>query len=122
MLYYLLLAVPSSFLVEILESPNLWFFIAVILLEPGRSIVVDEQFHRQGQGQAMVQYLLQFACEIELQKIIVLTYVPEYFNKLGFSVIDKSSLAENIIEDSEPSPHKDPADEVAMEYIVGQGK
>jgi argininosuccinate lyase/amino-acid N-acetyltransferase len=83
-----------------------------------RSIVVDEAFHNQGQGQAMVQYLLEFSCEIELQQIIVLTYVPEYFNKLGFSLIEKSSLADNIIEDSEQSPHKDPEDEVAMEYIV----
>lgn len=83
-----------------------------------RSVVVDEAFHNQGQGQAMVQYLLQFAYEIELQKIIVLTYVPEYFNKLGFKLIEKSSLADNIIEDSEQSPHRNPDDEVAMEYIV----
>jgi len=33
-------------------------------------------------------------------------------------LIEKSSLASNIIEDSEQSPHKDPADEVAMAYIV----
>jgi len=83
-----------------------------------RSVVVDSAFHNQGHGQAMVQYLLEFAYEIELQKIIVLTYVPEYFNKLGFTLIEKSSLADNIIEDSEQSPHKDPEDEVAMEYIV----
>ena len=83
-----------------------------------RSVVVDKVFHNQGQGQAMVQYLLQFAYEIELQKIIVLTYVPEYFTKLGFALIEKSSLADNIIEDSEQSPHKNPEDEVAMEYIV----
>jgi len=83
-----------------------------------RSIVVDEPYHNQGQGQAMVQYLLEFASDIELQKIIVLTYVPKYFNKLGFTFIEKSSLADNIIEDSEQSPHKNPEDEVAMEYIV----
>ncbi|NQY34575.1 MAG: argininosuccinate lyase [Alteromonadaceae bacterium] len=83
-----------------------------------RSTVVDEEAHGQGQGQAMVQYLLEFAHQIELQKIIVLTYVPEFFNKLGFALIDKNSLAENIIEDSEQSPHKNPDDEVAMEYIV----
>jgi len=83
-----------------------------------RSVVVDEAFHNQGQGQAMVQYLLQFAYEIELQKIIVLTYAPEYFKKLGFVLIEKSSLADNIIEDSEQSPHKNPEDELAMEYIV----
>ena len=87
-----------------------------------RSVVVDEAAQKQGQGEALVQYLLEFAHQMELQQIIVLTYIPDYFDKLGFNVIDKTSLAENIIEDSEPSPNKDPEDEVAMEYIVGQSK
>ncbi len=81
-----------------------------------RSVVVTQEMRKQGQGEALVQYLLEFAHQMELQQIIVLTYIPEYFKKLGFKLIDKSVLAENIIEDSEPSPHKDPADEVAMEY------
>jgi len=85
-----------------------------------RSVVIDESAKNQGQGEALVQYLLEFAHQMELQQIIVLTYIPQYFAKLGFNLIEKSSLAENIIEDSKPSPHKDPADEVAMEYIVGR--
>ncbi|WP_114327167.1 argininosuccinate lyase [Candidatus Colwellia aromaticivorans] len=85
-----------------------------------RSVVIDENAQKQGQGEALVQYLLEFAHQMELEQIIVLTYIPQYFAQLGFNLIDKSSLAENIIEDSEPSPHKDPADEVAMEYIVGR--
>ncbi len=85
-----------------------------------RSVVIDKIAHGQGQGQALVQYLLEFAHQIELQRIIVLTYIPDYFQQLGFSLIDKSSLADNIIEDSEQSPHKEPADEVAMEYIVAR--
>jgi len=83
-----------------------------------RSVVVEESAQDQGQGQALVQYLLEFAHQMELEQIIVLTYIPAYFTKLGFNNIDKNSLADNIIEDSEPSLHKDPADEVAMEYIV----
>ena len=86
-----------------------------------RSVVVDDSAQKQGQGKALVQYLLEFAHQMELEQIIVLTYIPEYFEQLGFNLIDKNSLAENIIEDSEPSPNKDPNDEVAMEYIVGQG-
>ncbi len=87
-----------------------------------RSVVIDEKARKQGQGEALVQYLLEFAHQMELEQIIVLTYIPQYFEQLGFNLIDKNTLAENIIEDSEPSPHKDPADEVAMEYIVGQNK
>jgi len=87
-----------------------------------RSVVIEEKAQKQGQGEALVQYLLEFAHQMELEQIIVLTYIPQYFEQLGFNLIDKNTLAENIIEDSEPSPHKDPADEVAMEYIVGQSK
>ncbi len=87
-----------------------------------RSVVVEDSAQKQGQGEALIQYLLEFAYQMELEQIIVLTYIPKYFEQLGFNLIDKSSLADNIIEDSEPSPHKDPADEVAMEYIVGQSK
>ena len=83
-----------------------------------RSVVVQDDAQKQRQGEALVQYLLEFAYQMELEQIIVLTYIAEYFAKLGFNTIDKASLAENIIEDSEPSPNKDPADEVAMEYIV----
>ncbi|PKI17294.1 argininosuccinate lyase [Colwellia sp. 12G3] len=87
-----------------------------------RSVVVQDNAQKQGQGEALVQYLLEFAHQMELEQIIVLTYIPQYFEQLGFNLIDKNSLADNIIEDSEPSPHKDPADEVAMEYILGQSK
>jgi len=85
-----------------------------------RSLVIDEKAQKQGQGKALVQYLLEFAHQMELAQIIVLTYIPQYFKEIGFTTINKSSLAENIIEDSEPSPHKDASEEVAMEYIVGQ--
>ncbi|TWX51099.1 argininosuccinate lyase [Colwellia hornerae] len=85
-----------------------------------RSVVLQDDAQQQGQGKALIQYLLEFAYQMELEQIIVLTYIPQYFQQLGFNLIDKSSLADNIIEDSEPSPHKDPADEVAMEYILSQ--
>ncbi|MFT4724843.1 MAG: argininosuccinate lyase/amino-acid N-acetyltransferase, partial [Colwellia sp.] len=85
-----------------------------------RSVVLQDDAQQQGQGKALIQYLLEFAYQMELEQIIVLTYIPKYFQQLGFNLIDKSSLADNIIEDSEPSPHKDPADEVAMEYILSQ--
>jgi argininosuccinate lyase/amino-acid N-acetyltransferase len=85
-----------------------------------RSIVVEEDAHQQGQGVALVQYLLEFAHQMELKDIIVLTYIPTYFEKLGFGIIEKSSLADNIIEDSEPTELKDPNSEVAMKYTLSQ--
>ena len=99
---------------------------SLYIYEPGlaeiRSIVIDEACQKQGQGKALTQYLLEFAYEMELETIIVLTYIPEYFAQLGFNTIDKSTLADYIIEDSEPSPHKNPDDEVAMAYQVSRAK
>ncbi|REL37012.1 argininosuccinate lyase [Thalassotalea euphylliae] len=95
---------------------------SLYIYEPGlaeiRSIVVDDSWHGQGQGQALTQYLLEFAHMMELETIIVLTYIPDYFTKLGFSTIDKSTLADYIIEDSELSPNRHPEDEIAMAYQV----
>ena len=99
---------------------------SLYIYEPGlaeiRSIVIDKAFHQQGQGKALTQYLLEFAHLMELETIIVLTYIPDYFAALGFSVIEKSTLADYIIEDSEPSPHKNPEDEIAMAYQVSRAK
>jgi len=87
-----------------------------------RSIVVDQHSQGMGQGQALIQYLLEFARDMELQTVIVLTYVPDFFAGLSFRQIDKNSLAENIIEDSLPAAGKKPEDEVAMEYVLrGKG-
>lgn len=85
-----------------------------------RSLVVEENAQRKGQGEALVQYLLEFAHQMELEQIIVLTYIPQYFERLGFALMDKGLLAENIIEDSKPNAFKNPDDEVAMEYLVSQ--
>ena len=61
---------------------------SLYIYEPGlaeiRSIVVDDSWHGQGQGQALTQYLLEFAHMMELETIIVLTYIPDYFGNLGF--------------------------------------
>ena len=97
---------------------------SLYIYEPGlaeiRSVVVDKAYHKQGQGKALTQYLLEFAHLMELETIIVLTYIPDYFAQLGFEAIDKSSLADYIIEDSEPSANKNPEDEIAMAYQVSR--
>ena len=83
-----------------------------------RSVVVNTQAQGQGQGSAMVQYLLELALQLELDKVIVLTYLADYFAKLGFIAIDKNALAENILNDGKLSAQKNDDEEIAMEYIV----
>lgn len=80
------------------------------------SVITSEQ--GKGQGQAIIQYLLEQARSIELQRIIVLTRVPDFFAKLGFSNTPMDSLPEKVIKDCDACPKQDACDEVSMEYQV----
>ena len=83
-----------------------------------RSLCVNRDVHGQGQGKALSQYMLQRAQELELKRIIVLTRVPEFFEKLGFGYTSKDQLPEKVIKDCDICPKKHACDEVAMEYFV----
>lgn len=83
-----------------------------------RSLGVLEEVQGKGQGKAMIQYLLEQARSIELQRVIVLTRVPEFFSKLGFITTPMDSLPEKVIKDCDACPKKDACDEVSMEYQV----
>lgn len=63
-----------------------------------RSLVVDENYRGQKIGQMMVAFTLQEAKELGVQEdVLVLTYLPEFFKKLGFIEIDKEVIPEHKI-------------------------
>ena len=61
-----------------------------------RSLVVDDQFKRHGFGRVLVERLLDEARRIGLRRIMALTYVPEFFHKLGFKTVPKETLPEKV--------------------------
>lgn len=61
-----------------------------------RSLVVDDAYKGQGFGRAMVERLLAEARVIGLQRIMALTYVPDFFHKLGFRTVSKDTLPEKV--------------------------
>ncbi|USD37884.1 MULTISPECIES: argininosuccinate lyase [Ferrimonas] len=81
-----------------------------------RSLGVDPNNHGQGQGKALVDYMLQRARELELKRVIVLTRVPQFFTKAGFNHTDKETLPEKVMKDCDLCPRKHACDEIAMEY------
>ncbi len=83
-----------------------------------RSVGVAEGAQGDGQGKAMIQYLLEEARHLELKKIIVLTRVPLFFAKLGFVETEKDKLPEKVMKDCDICPKKHACDEIAMEYDV----
>ena len=61
-----------------------------------RSLAVREDFCRRDFGRAMVDVCIEEARVIGLKKVFVLTYVPAFFQKLGFVPVDKSVLPHKV--------------------------
>jgi len=63
-----------------------------------RSLIVDSDFRGHGIGQKIVNYTLQEAKSLQVQEdVLVLTYLPEFFKKLGFKEIEKENIPEHKI-------------------------
>ncbi len=62
-----------------------------------RSLVVDKNFRGQSIGRKMVEYTFTEARELGVDEVLALTYVPDFFRKLGFEEIDKESIPEHKI-------------------------
>ena len=61
-----------------------------------KSLAVDESLHGSGYGRDMVNICLEDAKLMGVTKVFALTYVPEFFEKLGFSRVEKSTLPHKI--------------------------
>lgn len=79
-----------------------------------RSIAVSKKYQKSGYGNLLVKKLLEEAEELELKKIFVLTYVPEFFQKFGFEKIVKSKLPHKVWSDCINCPKFPRCDETAL--------
>ncbi len=61
-----------------------------------RSLVVADEFERRGLGRLMVQRIVAEARQIGLRRLMALTYVPEFFHKLGFQTVGIDTLPEKV--------------------------
>lgn len=61
-----------------------------------KSLAVDENLQGGGYGRDLVEACLDEAREMGLPKVFALTYVPGFFEKLGFRRVDKSTLPQKI--------------------------
>jgi amino-acid N-acetyltransferase len=64
-----------------------------------RSLAVLEKYYGNDYGVMLVDKCMEEAKALGLKKVFTLTYVPEYFKKLGFRVVDKSELPHKIWSD-----------------------
>jgi len=85
-----------------------------------RSLIVDEKYRGKRVGQRMVEFTLKEAKEIGVEEdVLVLTYLPLFFEKLGFNEINKELIPEHKIwADCIKCIHFPVCNEVALVYKV----
>ncbi|HHD79457.1 MAG TPA: N-acetyltransferase [Epsilonproteobacteria bacterium] len=85
-----------------------------------RSLIVDENYRGQKVGQRMVEFTLNEAKELGVEEdVLVLTYLPLFFAKLGFTEINKELIPEHKIwADCIKCIHFPICNEVALIYKI----
>ncbi len=61
-----------------------------------KSLAVLEEHQYKGIGKQIVQKCIEDAKNLGLKKVFALTYVPEFFKKLGFKEADKSEFPQKV--------------------------
>jgi amino-acid N-acetyltransferase len=61
-----------------------------------KSLAVKEERRRQGIGGRLLDAVLEEAKALEIARVFVLTYEPEFFKKYGFLEVDKLQLPHKI--------------------------
>lgn len=61
-----------------------------------RSLMVDKSLKQSGLGRLVVEQLISEAQNSGAKRLMALTYVPEFFHKLGFKTVSKEIFPEKI--------------------------
>ena len=84
-----------------------------------RSLSVDPRYHRQGIATQMLQHSIEQALlNQNCDRVFVLTYAVQFFEKLGFQFIDKIDLPQKVWNDCKQCLHQESCDEAAMSFSL----
>ncbi|MCX7739186.1 MAG: N-acetyltransferase [Hydrogenothermaceae bacterium] len=61
-----------------------------------KSLAVEEGYQNKKIGTKIVEACLEEAKQLGIKQVFALTYVPEFFKKLGFEVTDKSLFPQKV--------------------------
>jgi amino-acid N-acetyltransferase len=81
-----------------------------------RTLAVRKDFQGIGRGEALINACLQEARELGLKKVFTLTYIPEFFKKVGFHEVDKATLPNKIWADCIHCQYFPDCREIALLY------
>ena len=83
-----------------------------------RSLAVDESAKTHGVGRLVVEHLVEEALEYDLDGVFAFTYVVEFFNKVGFHVVERGALPLKAWKDCVRCPKFQCCDEIAVIRIL----
>jgi amino-acid N-acetyltransferase len=61
-----------------------------------RSLAVTEELRKKGIGGNLVEVCFEEAKQLGVSRVFLLTYIPLYFERVGFRVVEKSTLPHKI--------------------------
>ena len=61
-----------------------------------KSLAIAKGKFGKGIGSSLLDYCMKEAMALKIKKVFALTYVPEFFEKAGFRMVDKSKLPHKI--------------------------
>ena len=79
-----------------------------------KSVAVTEERQRQGIGDQLIKVCLDEARELGLPTVFCLTYKPAFFERFGFSQVDKMELPQKVWTECYRCPKFPNCDEVAL--------
>jgi amino-acid N-acetyltransferase len=83
-----------------------------------RSLAVKDQAKTRGVGRRLVEALLREAQYYELDAVFAFTYVVEFFNKVGFQVVERGILPLKAWKDCLRCPKFQACDEIAVLRVL----
>ena len=83
-----------------------------------KSLVVDGANKGKGIGRLLVDAAIEQARLLEVPKVFALTLEPEFFEKLGFEVVDMNTLPMKVWSDCARCSKQDDCDEIAVMKAV----
>ncbi len=87
-----------------------------------RSLAVHEHAKTHGVGRRVVKALVQEAMNYELDALFAFTYVVEFFQKVGFQVVERGMLPLKAWKDCLRCPKFQACDEIAVLRVLRPGR
>lgn len=85
-----------------------------------KSLAVDQANKEQGIGRLLVAAAVEQAGRLDVPRVFALTLEPEFFEKLGFEMVEKDALPMKVWSDCARCPKQENCDEIAVIKAVSR--